>query len=117
MSRNVKFSYLYRDGSNYKSWGTVVFAHNKRLSEGEIARRIAKCLDQHQTFVAHQIRIPPVFLWNEIAANDDDHCFHEFASVELTDEQPDDLNLRSIEEFIVEMEVASKCGWRVFDLL
>ena len=33
---SIKFNYLYRDGSNYKSWGKVVFRNPEQLALDEI---------------------------------------------------------------------------------
>lgn len=33
---NIKFNYLYRDGSNYKSWGEVIFLNPENLAVNEV---------------------------------------------------------------------------------
>jgi hypothetical protein len=45
----------------------------------------------------------------------DDHCFHEFDSVEATLEVPNDSYSRSISQFISEVNMEARHGWRAFD--
>ena len=108
---NTRFNYLYRDASNYKSWGEVVFSG---CDSARGSQRIRAALDGGEFFIADQIRIPERFFdgWPQYA---DDHCFHEFDSLEPTDEPADDLVGRSITEFVSEVEQAGRTGWRVFD--
>jgi len=65
-------------------------------------------------FVARQIRVPEVF-FSEGDATSDDHCFHEFESVEFTLEGPNDAHARSIGDFAAEVEKEGERGWTAFD--
>src|SRR5579863_1012300 len=112
---NVKFSYLYRDGSNFKRWAAVVFSNPDRLPRPTIADVISGSLDQEGMFMAHQVRIPEVFLYDGPNANADDHCYHEFFEVDLTSEAPTDRFKRSIGEFIAEFRAQAHRGWLPFD--
>ena len=38
----IKFFYLYRDGSNYKSWGEVVFENHEKITLEEIEKEALK---------------------------------------------------------------------------
>ena len=64
-----------------------------------------------------QVNVPEVFLFDEHQLNPDDHCFHEFDSVEATDHSPTDKYGRSIAEFIREVENEAESGWEVWDPL
>src|SRR4051812_15921843 len=97
---NVKFHYLYRDGSNYKNWGEVVFFNDGDLSLELIAKLLSGSFMEDGLFVAHQVRIPEVFLATEGHLTEDDHCFHEFGEIEATTDAPSDRHGRSISEFI-----------------
>ncbi|MBS1527442.1 MAG: hypothetical protein JST19_17475 [Bacteroidetes bacterium] len=59
---NIKFSYLYRDGGNYKKFDSVVFPNpdNRNLSEIESLIR-SKLIDE-TWFYADEWRVPELFL-------------------------------------------------------
>src|SRR5579863_8146625 len=109
--RSIKFSYLYRDAGNYKRWATVVFSNPDGLTLESATKALNDAFLQDGLFIAHQIRIPEVFSFNQGDATSDDHCFHEFSSVEATLEQPDDRCSRSIAQFIAEVTIGAKRGW------
>lgn len=108
---NSVFGYLYRDGSNYKAWGEVVFAG---APSDELRTRIVEALSDHEFFIAEQIRVPECF-FDSWPRYEDDHCWHEFNSLEADDRQPDDEFGRTIEQFVADIERASASGWNVFD--
>ena len=112
---NVRFTYLYRDGSNFKSWADVVFPNPDGLDLQVITRAVSDAVEQDGLFVAHQVRIPEVFLYGKGDANADDHCYHEFYAVESTSEIPTDRFGRSIGEFIAELHAEAGRGWMPFD--
>lgn len=116
---NIKFHYFYRDGSNYKSFGAVIFRSAKEvITEEDIStwtKKIRESLFDKEFFIASQISIPDVFLWNNKRTymEDDDHCLHTFLSLETTDEMVTDN--RSFEEFLESFEAADREGWELFD--
>ncbi len=112
---NVKFHYLYRDGSNYKKWAELVFSNADDLSGDVIARVLRDAFLEDGLFIAHQVRIPEVFLAAEDELTFDDHCFHEFASVDATSDAPNDACRRSIREFMEEAARGAARGWRAFN--
>ena len=114
MVENVKFKYLYRDAGNYKSWGITVFANLDGLLLYEVESRLRKAFFHREVFIASQIGIREVFLYTRDNPAEDDHCFHEFDSVELTTETPDDLYNRTIKDFVTQVEVESDKGWCTF---
>jgi len=115
MATTMKFNYLYRDAGNYKKWGEVTFANSERMTVEEVFARLTKAFDSGSLFIASQIDIPEVFLFPEWDLSIDDHCFHEFVSVELSEESPSDKRGRTIKTFIEEVESQSKQSWLVFD--
>ena len=112
---NVRFHYLYRDGSNYKKWAEIVFSNADELSTEGVTRRLREAFLADGIFIAHQVRVPEVFLALEDELTPDDHCFHEFDSVEATSDLPNDLFGRSIRDFILEVVREAERGWRAFD--
>ena len=114
---NIKFNYLYRDGANFKSWDEVVFKNPEHLTLEEIASRLIDAFLPDKLFVAHQITIPEKFLFANGKFTKFDHCYHEFDSVEICQENPTDGLRCSINDFLKVVEQVSKQGWEAFDIL
>ena len=106
---------MYRDASNYKAWGSVIFAKFYEATLLDIDSHLINSFGSDKLFIASQIRIPEVFLYLDGDITIDDHCFHEFISVEFTSETENDKHRRSINEFIKEVEDQSNIGWQSFD--
>lgn len=115
MNTNIKFNYMYRDASNYKAWGSVIFNNPDGSALSDINTHLLNSFGMDGLFIASQIRIPEVFFYLAGDITIDDHCFHEFISVEVTSEAENDKYRRSINEFINEVEYQSNTGWLPFD--
>ncbi|ACF11794.1 hypothetical protein Cpar_1394 [Chlorobaculum parvum NCIB 8327] len=115
----IRFKYLYRDGGNYKKWGFADFENPEGLELGEINRRLESCFDMKCLFNAKQAELPEVFLFeeDEYSVNADDHCLHEYDSIEAVDASREDIDLqdRTIGAFVKHVEKCWKNGWKVFD--
>jgi hypothetical protein len=109
---NIKFNYLYRDGANYKNWSDVTFFNPDDLTIDLLTEDFRGAFDDN-LFIAHQVRIPEVFSFPD-GVTSDDHCYHEFDSIEITEDIPNDLFVRSIGEFLAEVKAAAAIGWRAF---
>ncbi|HEV2523021.1 MAG TPA: hypothetical protein VGT24_11625 [Candidatus Acidoferrales bacterium] len=114
---NVKFNYLYRDASNFKKYACVIFSNPFNVKPEAISKSFEEAFWTDGLFIAHQIRIPEVFLFAKGDISIDDHCFHEFDSVELASDGPTDSQGRSIKDFVTEVRNAAKKGWQIFDPL
>jgi hypothetical protein len=114
---NIRFKYFYRDGSNFKKWGTVIFSNAEELPVAAVAESLQKQMSPDGYFIASQVNVPEVFLFDDYQLNPDDHCFHEFDSVEVIEDTANDRIGRSIGEFIEEVEQEARRGWDVFDPL
>jgi hypothetical protein len=114
---NIKFNYLYRDGSNYKSWGEVVFANPENLTLDEIDRRLVDAFLPDKLFIASQISIPEKFLFLDGKFSKYDHCYHEFDRVEICQKYSIDSLGRSVTDILREVEFVAKQGWEAFDVL
>jgi len=112
---NVKLVYLYRDASNYKAWGEIIFRNPDKLSLNEIEDRLRSSFDSQELFVASQVSIPDVFLFFQDRFTEDDHFFHEFHAVEFTIEQDTDSYDRTIKSFVEQVEHSGKNGWRLLE--
>lgn len=114
---NIKFIYLYRDGGNFKSWGEVIFSHIDALTITEIETRLLRAFLPGKHFIASQISITEKFLYSSGDFTKHDHCYHEFDCVELCGEEPTDSLERTITDFLQDVEIVSKQGWKAFDIL
>lgn len=94
ISNNIKFNYLYRDGSNYKNYRSIVFGNPNCIPIHQIENTILTNLIDGEFFYAEKWDLPILF-FEEL--NCDDHGFHEFKSIELTTDRYDNI---TIEEFI-----------------
>jgi hypothetical protein len=113
--QNVRFRYLYRDGNNFKSWADVVF---RDPDHGDLrgTKKLLECAFKPDgLFIAGQIRVPEVFLYSRCRAFAEDHCFHEFYSLERTPDHPNDRFDRSIGQFVAAVQREANRGWVVFD--
>ena len=115
MSSTIRFNYLYRDASNYKEWGSVDFTNPEKLALNEIEQSLRKNFDQGELFIAHQIKIPELFFYAAEPITEDDHCYHEFGSLEEIDTAASETPSRSISDFINTIELAATTGWEAFN--
>ena len=75
------FEYLYRDASNWKSWGKLLLTGS--FTSAEYAHMEAK-LDIGQFFIPEQIGIPPLFRKpneSSFEPTSDDHVWHEYIAL------------------------------------
>lgn len=113
----VQFNYLYRDAGNYKSWGRAYFSNPDQLDLISIDEGLRLAFDQEVLFIAHQIDIQEIFIFADGNLICDDHCFHEFNSVEFVDNADFEIDPRSIKTFIEEVKNAANSGWNAFSPL
>jgi hypothetical protein len=112
---NVEFSYLYRDGGNYKKFGRIVFSNPEQITCGTVENALTEAFLEDGLFIADQVRVPEVFLFANGALSFDDHCYHEFDAVRTTEKESTDPQMRTISEFLSEVTERSRRGWRAFD--
>jgi hypothetical protein len=111
---NIRLHYLYRDGSNYKKLGSIVFQDPDDFSIESIQRQLQSAFSEDGLFIAHQVRVPEIFLASDDRLTSDDHCFHEFSAVEKTSDAPNDPYHRSISNFLAEVSKEAARGWQAF---
>jgi hypothetical protein len=72
------FEYVYRDGANYKAWGTIML----RGRATEVDRQVIKNkFESGEYFIAEQLGIPALYeeLWKfSDGPTEDDHVWHTF---------------------------------------
>jgi hypothetical protein len=112
---NVEFSYLYRDGGNYKKFGRVVFSNPEQITWELIVKALTEAFLEQGLFIADQVRLPEVFLFANAELSFDDHCYHEFDAVRPSEKESTDPYMRTISEFVSEVIQQGERGWRVFD--
>lgn len=112
---NVMFRYVYRDGSNWKAFGAVVFGGSQKMRLDLAERRIREACEEGCLFIAHQVDIPELFLWLVYDLYEDDHCWHEFLGLELTTAPVTDAKRRNLRQLVQEFTRASAAGWQTFE--
>ena len=108
---NIRFAYLYRDASNYKQHGEVIFSNEKQFAVDEIEKQIRSFLSDGLFFIARQVHVEERFF---DVVSDDDHPWHELVMVEATSDptfDPVPECKRDIAEFLADMEKAHRAGW------
>jgi hypothetical protein len=93
---NIKFSYLYRDSANYKKFDWVIFNNAPSISIEELEKLIRSKLVYDEWFYAEEWKLPELFL--DTFNFKIDPTWHEFGSVEYTNEVSD--SAITISEFI-----------------
>jgi hypothetical protein len=95
---NVKFSYLYRDGANYKQYGEVVFANPCQLNVEVVSNIINSQLIDGCWFVASDWGLPELF-FKEFSWDDEiDHTWHEFE--DIVESNTCETDNRTIDDFL-----------------
>ena len=87
MEKFSVFEYLYRDASNYKSWGTLVLRGATTASDLEVLK---SKFESGEFFIAEQLGIPPLYaeLWEfSNGPSIDDHVWHSFYALRLATEE------------------------------
>lgn len=85
---NIKFNYLYRDGANYKNFGSVIFDNTIDSNLDLLLKIIKPKLIDETWFYANEWNLPDLHFntWD----NEFDHTWHEFESIEYTYEAPNE---------------------------
>ncbi|WP_297337948.1 NUMOD1 domain-containing DNA-binding protein [Algoriphagus sp.] len=97
---NLKLNYMYRDGTNYKQFGWVIFSNPGFLSPRRAAEQFKEKLISGEYFVPQDwglARLQKYAYDPEI-----DHEWHEFEDFEWTEEDATDE--REISEFLNEIK-------------
>jgi hypothetical protein len=79
---NFCFHYLYRDASNYKNWGEIVFKSAENANLEELENRIRSMLIDEKFFTAEEVGIPTLYFkdWSRLQ----DVTWHEFSGLSST---------------------------------
>ena len=85
MPTNIKFNYLYRDAGNYKQFGNIILSNPNNISIDLVTDIIRKNLIDGEFFEAGKWGVPSLFFDTK---NEDDHEWHEFENIEITQEPP-----------------------------
>lgn len=97
---NIKFSYLYRDGANYKNFKALIFGNPDNIDLTKIEQLIRSKLIDGIWFYDNEWKLPDLHFkfWDD----EIDHTWHEFESVTYTDE-PQNVPLE-IGQLLAEIE-------------
>jgi len=79
---NIQFNYLYRDGGNYKKYGSVILANPTALSLHELTSLIRNKLIDQTWFYAADFGVPDLI--PNTFNPETDPTWHEFENIEFT---------------------------------
>ena len=102
---NIKLNYLYRDYANYKNNGEAIFANPDKYSLEQVDATLRTYLLDGEWFYASRWGLKDLHF--EKYDDQNDHPFHEFGSVELTDESVTEE--QSITRLFERAKEADKC--------
>lgn len=102
---NIKFHYLYRDGANFKQFKEVVFSNPNEIKLRKIETIIKDHLIDECWFVAKDWSLPDLHFKEYNWDNEIDHDWHEFESVEGTDEKATEAY--TIDEFLADIRLGN----------
>jgi hypothetical protein len=85
MKTKIKLNYLYRDGANYKNLKSIIFNNSENITLSTVQNLIQSKLIGGEYFYANHWQLPDLHFgtWDDEL----DHSFHEFESVEYTEEE------------------------------
>ena len=84
---NTQFEYMYRDGDNYKTFGTVVLSGTLTSAEKE---EIINTLDESEYFIPSQVGLENIqeCVTEQTDPNPEfDHIWHELVEEDITETQ------------------------------
>ena len=96
---NVKFTYLYRDAGNYKTWYDVVFPNRTGKTAEQLTEEIKKHLISGEYF--DQAMAPRPIETEHDFDEELDHTWLEFHSLKVTPEPS--TSSQDIDEFIASL--------------
>jgi hypothetical protein len=96
---NIKFSFLYQDAANYKTFGEILFSNPEQIGLEEIETKILSACNENGNFDPQPWGIPNIR--TQPYDPELDHDWYEIESIEeteemLTDGRSIDFFLRSI---------------------
>ena len=86
INMNIKFTYLYRDGANYKNYNELIFDNDNARPKEQIETMIMNSLVDEMWFVAKDWNLPDMHFQEYPWDSEIDHDWHEFDTLEETSE-------------------------------
>ena len=103
------FEYLYRDASNYKSWGTIILHGTATEADIQILK---EKFESGTFFIAEQLGIPPLYaeLWHfSNGPSIDDHVWHSFHTLRpATDEDVKEPVFATVKSFMAKISAVQQ---------
>ncbi|MEZ2335929.1 hypothetical protein AB6735_09840 [Mucilaginibacter sp. RCC_168] len=98
---NIKLNYLYRDGCNYKNHHSIIFANPNDINIAELLDKIYSQLIDGTWFYTEQWNLPD--LKQGEFDPEIDPSWHEFESIDYTNEQP--TTSQTLEQFLANVTI------------
>lgn len=101
---NIKFTYMYRCGGNFKQFGEVIFRNPSKIPLPRLQQQLVAALLESTWFFAHHVAVPELFFDDEEYDAEIDHDRHEFVSLEEVKTAANDAKNRTILQLINAIE-------------
>ena len=108
--------YLYRDASNWKTFGEVAFANPEGKTATEIMSLIRAMLEDDEFFIAESLELPTLYHdRNDPEWADQAHGYHEFASIAIVEKVEPGIKCddRTMTEILKVFLAESEKNWPV----
>jgi len=103
------FEYLYRDASNFKSWGSVLL---EGKVDASVLARVKSRFDSEEFFVAEQLGLPALYeeLWTfSDGPTDADHVWHTFYALRPADASEINMHIfATLEDFVLRVDAVTE---------
>ena len=103
--QNIKLNYRYRDYANYKNYGEAIFTNTDNLSLEHINTTLSANMLDGEWFYASRWGLKDLHF--EKYDDENDHPYHEFIDVGLTDETATEGNVT----VLLEKVIYGQQGW------
>ena len=104
---NIQFSYRYRDAANYKKHDRIIFANPQNIALSDLESFISSKLIDSIWFYVEEWGLPELFL--DTCDFRYDPAWHEFESVEYTNDLPN--SSIGLNEFIEAVNRTKQFSW------
>lgn len=108
--------YLYRDASNWKTFGEVAFANPEGKTEADVTALIRATLEGGEFFVAESLELPTLYHDRDDPEwADQAHGYHEFASMKIVEKVEPGIKRddRTMTEMLKAFLAESEKNWPV----
>lgn len=107
-------SYCYCDAGGNKKHGEIHLLNPDHEHPIDATDQLSSYLEGGEFFIARQVGLPEVFLWQDSLPTASDHCWHTFSDFRVGEVAESDSPLLDLPELRTRFAAASQSGWKQF---